>query len=106
MSYISNFTSYSSFKLSRPLRGREQLDFSREIGTDWCGKFLHSYWPRDSPGRDVEKIGDVEANMKQWDALILVHFDAFESGLTRLSEFNTFRRVSHGKKEKELCIHI
>ena len=42
--------------------------------------------------------------MKQWDALILVHFDAFESGLTRLSEFNTFRRVSHGKKEKELCI--
>ncbi|KFZ24852.1 hypothetical protein V502_00674 [Pseudogymnoascus sp. VKM F-4520 (FW-2644)] len=47
MSHTSNFTSYSSFRISRPLREREQLDFSRELV-----------------------------------ALMLMHFDAFASGLT------------------------
>ncbi|KFY30695.1 hypothetical protein V493_01735 [Pseudogymnoascus sp. VKM F-4281 (FW-2241)] len=40
---------YYSFKLSRPLVGREQLDISRESGSDECASFLHSYWPRNSP---------------------------------------------------------
>lgn len=78
----NSHVTYSSFRISRPLRGREQLDLSRELGTDWCGNFLHSYWPRTSPGKEIEKIGDVEANVKQMDASILGHFDAFASGLT------------------------
>ncbi|KFY68562.1 hypothetical protein V496_00977 [Pseudogymnoascus sp. VKM F-4515 (FW-2607)] len=41
---------YLSFSISRPLRGREQLDLSTEPGVSSCRKFLHSYWPRDSPG--------------------------------------------------------
>ncbi|KFY27455.1 hypothetical protein V491_00908 [Pseudogymnoascus sp. VKM F-3775] len=58
---------FLSFKISRPLRGREQLDFSREkftfgnyntsmfgIGTDWCGNFLQSYWPWTSPDGCVD----------------------------------------------------
>lgn len=74
---------YLSFKISRPLCGREQLDFSKEkitfgnyntsmfgIGTDWCGKFLQSYWPRTSPGKNVEKIGDAQTNVNQLDASI------------------------------------
>ncbi|KFZ23819.1 hypothetical protein V502_01703 [Pseudogymnoascus sp. VKM F-4520 (FW-2644)] len=40
----------ASFTISRPLRGREQLDFSSESSADSCGTFLRSYWPRDSPG--------------------------------------------------------
>lgn len=80
LSYTVNFTSYSSFKISRPLREREQLDFSRKLGTDLCGKFLQSYWPRNSPGRNIKNIGGVKANVKQWDALILVHLHAFTSG--------------------------
>lgn len=47
----SNPRPYSSFRISRPLRGREQLDFSRELGLDDCGLFLHSYWPQNSPGK-------------------------------------------------------
>ncbi|KFY26009.1 hypothetical protein V491_01502 [Pseudogymnoascus sp. VKM F-3775] len=63
--FNGNRKPYSSFKISRPLRGREQLDFSREelafrnhnfslseIKTDWCGNFLRSYRPSTSPGRE------------------------------------------------------
>ena len=40
-----------SFKLSRTLIGREQLDISSELGPNLCGIFQHSYWARDSPGK-------------------------------------------------------
>jgi hypothetical protein len=46
--FVDSYGAFSSFKLSRPLRGREQLDFSRNVGSessDWCEVFLHSYWP-------------------------------------------------------------
>jgi hypothetical protein len=42
---------YYSFELSQPLVGTEQLDISHESGSDECASFLHSYWPRDSPGK-------------------------------------------------------
>ncbi|KFY94692.1 hypothetical protein V498_03761 [Pseudogymnoascus sp. VKM F-4517 (FW-2822)] len=52
--YILNVASapnmtYSSFKISRPLQGREQLDFSQGPGRSQCRLFLRSYWPRTSP---------------------------------------------------------
>ena len=53
-----------------------------------------------SPGRDIEKIESAKTNVKQWDALTLVHFDAFESGLTRQSRTGEFRMA----KTKELWI--
>ncbi|KFY28225.1 hypothetical protein V493_03045 [Pseudogymnoascus sp. VKM F-4281 (FW-2241)] len=40
---------YASFKIRRPLRGREQLDFSVKMGPVGCEIFLRSYWPRNSP---------------------------------------------------------
>lgn len=54
---------FTSFKISRPLQGREQLDFSREVGADWCGKFLRSYWPQDSLGMEYFEGKDFKANI-------------------------------------------
>ena len=67
----SSYKTWTSFKISRPLQGREQLDFSHESGTDWrgifwtdwCGVFLHSYWPRDSPGMDIEEIEGADTDV-------------------------------------------
>jgi hypothetical protein len=47
---------FSSFRLSRPLKEREQLDFSQTLGSNSCGRFLHSYWPRDSTGKGLRKM--------------------------------------------------
>ena len=44
---------YSSFKISRPLRGREQLDFSHGPDREQCQLLLRSYWPRNSPSKGV-----------------------------------------------------
>ena len=62
---------YSSFKINRPLRGREQLDLSTNVGggplsnsTDWCEVFLHSYWPWTSPGKGSEEHTDLHVNTK------------------------------------------
>jgi hypothetical protein len=61
---------FSSFKISRPLKGREQLDFSSMLRSFECGLFLHSYWPRDSPGKGNPRRKQLIANPKQPDALI------------------------------------
>ena len=61
---------FSSFKLSRPLKGREQLDFSRMSESDDYGGFLHSYWPRDSLGETDVRRNPPKANTEQLDVLI------------------------------------
>lgn len=60
---------FSSFKLSRPLKEREQLDFSRMLKSDECGLFLHSYWPQDSPGKADVRRNPPKANTEQLDVL-------------------------------------
>jgi hypothetical protein len=74
---------YASFKISRPLQGREQLDFSHGPDQDQCRHFLRSYWPRNSPGKGVQKHNGPQTNNKQWGVLILKHFSAIEFGSTR-----------------------
>jgi hypothetical protein len=61
---------YFSFKINRPLRGREQLDFSTSASgapiknsTDWCEVFLHSYWPWTSPGKGSNEHTDIYVNI-------------------------------------------
>lgn len=93
LAIINSHVAFSSFKLSRPLRGREQLDFSTIVGgapltnsTNWCEVFLHSYWPWTSPGKESDEHTDFHVNIKQRDVLILllilVHFVVFGPGST------------------------
>lgn len=67
-------TPFSSFKISRPLERREQLDFSLMSESDDCGHFLMSYWysdwPRDSLCKTDVRRNPPKANTEQLDVLI------------------------------------
>jgi hypothetical protein len=65
LSTLHPYGSLSSFRISRPLQGREQLDFSSKLGPDSCGRLLRSYWPLNSPGKGNDKMGDLEVQLHQ-----------------------------------------
>jgi hypothetical protein len=74
---------YSSFEISRPLQGKEQLDFSHGPDQKHCQVFLRSYWPHNSPSKGMQKDNSSRTNIKQRDVLIWKIFNVFEFGLTR-----------------------
>jgi hypothetical protein len=57
---------FSSFRLSRPLKEREQLDLSQTLGSNSCGRFLRSYGPQDSPGKGLRKRNSSKLIYSSW----------------------------------------